>query len=299
MGNYYTNSQYNAMNQDNRQMAAIGLPMSGELEDIRDALATGAIGIQSNAWDVDSLALGGGAFSLNTSGNAGLNFAYFGGRFFNGMTMVSVAAGSVALAASATNYVELDRSGAVYTQTTGWTSGRMPLYQVTTSSTAIIAATSYKPLLSLLGPASVTGTMLSSAAALRSKEQTVALSTITFVAPPVFAPCTGKLTAANLVAASAVATSDANNWTASITNLGAAGVGTQQLLSPSAANSTKATGGSAIVADVPRALTLTTLITGNELNVNLNDVLVVTYTATGTPTAVPQLTLKMDFTFTA
>jgi hypothetical protein len=49
---------------------------------------------------------------------------------------------------------------------------------------------------------------------------------------------------------------------------------------------------------VPRVLTLTTVVTGTELNVNDGDVLVVTFTATGTPPPLSGCSVRLKFTFT-
>src|SRR6202161_1185697 len=67
------------------------------IADILTAMSATEVGILSNAYDVDSLALGGGAFSVNANTIAGLTFGYYQGSFYNGASggIVQVAAGTV------------------------------------------------------------------------------------------------------------------------------------------------------------------------------------------------------------
>jgi hypothetical protein len=70
--------------------------------------------------------------------HSGLNFYYKGGKVRNDSSVCSTPDGQVTLADNATNYVELDpTTGQVSRNTSGFTSGRIPLYQVTTASGAI------------------------------------------------------------------------------------------------------------------------------------------------------------------
>lgn len=91
---------------------------------------------------------------------------------------------------------------------------------------------------------------------------------------------TGKVTSIKLVSLSGLATNDSNYITPTVTNLGAAGSGTAALLAVSDANTTKATGGSALTANVARSWTLTS--TAADLNVTEGDLLRIRATATGT-----------------
>lgn len=68
-------------------------------------------------------------------------------------------------------------------------------------------------------------------------------------------PCAGKLSAAMFSSLAALATNDTNYITFSLVNLGQAGAGTNDLLAASDANTTKATGGTAISANTRRNLT--------------------------------------------
>jgi hypothetical protein len=75
---------------------------------------------------------------------AGLTWGYFGGTVSISGTPTQIANGTVTLAASATNYVEVDpATGAVSVNQTGFTSGRMALYQVVTGASTV---TSYADL---------------------------------------------------------------------------------------------------------------------------------------------------------
>lgn len=94
------------------------------------------------------------------------------------------------------------------------------------------------------------------------------------------APCTGTVTNAKFWGTSTLAANDTNYVTFTLTNIGQAGSGTTVMLAATDANTTKATGGSAVTADVPRNLTLTS--TGANLAVNSGDLIRLTLTQTGT-----------------
>lgn len=72
----------------------------------------------------------------------------------------------------------------------------------------------------------------------------------------VIAPAAGTLTSAVFSGTDALATSDTNFITFSITNLGQAGAGTATMLAATDANTTKATGGTALSANTVRSLAL-------------------------------------------
>jgi hypothetical protein len=82
---------------------------------------------------------------------------------------------------------------------------------------------------------------------------------------------TGKITSVGLSSLSGLATDNTNYLTFSVTNLGQANAGTAALLAATDANTTKTTGGSALTANVTRALTLTS--TAADLNVTEGDLL--------------------------
>ena len=263
-------------------------------QDILTEIAGGTVGCTSLGSDIDSLCLGGGSFSYDPDASAaagGLSFVYGPGQIRAAATVINTAGATLTLAGSATNYVEVSAAGVVSSNLVGFTAGRYALYTVVTASAAILTVTNAKTLISWTPPASVTGALLSTTAASRSAH--VPVGTLTTTATYLtIAPCTGTVTAASLVSPLAVAASDANYWTVSAVNLGAAGAGSQALLTATAANTTKATGGHALAVNVPQALTLT-----GTLNVNDGDVLAVTFAATGAPTPLTGAIARLKFTF--
>ena len=93
----------------------------------------------------------------------------------------------------------------------------------------------------------------------------------------VFAPKTGKVAGVVFSSLADLATDDTNYITFSITNLGQAGSGSTAILA--AANTTMATGGSAIAANTKRTLTLSS--TAADLAVTEGDRLLVRFSVTG------------------
>lgn len=94
------------------------------------------------------------------------------------------------------------------------------------------------------------------------------------------APITGNIRSVIFAGTDALAASDSNYITWTITNLGQAGAGTATVLAAADSNTTKSTGGSAIAADTKRALT----VNGTAANVlaTAGDRLKITATVTGT-----------------
>ena len=90
----------------------------------------------------------------------------------------------------------------------------------------------------------------------------------------------GVLSAVEFSGVDALAASNTNYITFSITNLGQAGAGTAAMLAATDANTTKATGGTALSANTRRSLTLTG--TANDLIVVAGDRLRIRAAATGT-----------------
>jgi len=68
----------------------------------------------------------------------GLVYGYRGGVAFNGTAYIRVAAGTVTLTPSATNYVERDTAGAVSVNTVGFSATRLPMAKVTTDAGGIV-----------------------------------------------------------------------------------------------------------------------------------------------------------------
>lgn len=96
----------------------------------------------------------------------------------------------------------------------------------------------------------------------------------------VFAPKTGKLTAAVFSSLAALAAHDTNYVTFSITNLGQGGAGSAAMLAATDANTTKITGGTALTANAKRSLTLSS--TAADLATVEGDRLLIRFTASGT-----------------
>lgn len=89
-------------------------------------------------------ASGGSApWSQNTATTTGLTYGYFGGEVVNSSgALTRIANGTIALANNATNYVERNEVGTVFTNTTGFTAAsgtlsRIPMAKVVTASGAI------------------------------------------------------------------------------------------------------------------------------------------------------------------
>ena len=96
----------------------------------------------------------------------------------------------------------------------------------------------------------------------------------------VIAPETGTLASADFSCVDALAASDTNYLTFSITNLGQAGAGSTAMLAATDANTTKSTGGAAASANTLRSLTVHG--TAANLNVTTGDRLRIRAAATGT-----------------
>lgn len=96
----------------------------------------------------------------------------------------------------------------------------------------------------------------------------------------VIAPETGTITSIDFSGVDALAADDTNYITFSMTNLGQLGAGSTAILAATDANTTKATGGTALAANTKRSLTLTG--TAADLNVTQGDRLRIRAAATGT-----------------
>jgi hypothetical protein len=298
-------AQRNALNNLSPRVIAAGLQLGTLIDQIITSLSQGNLGISADALDVDSLAKGGGALSYDPDNSAGLpdaastvglTSAWKAGRFHNGLVDVTVVAGSILLTASNTNYVELDRAATVSSNTSGFTSGRMPLWTIVTGVNSITSVTSSKALLTLIGTAGVVGAMLSTAAKTKSIEIPLgtlsATGTFRIIAPAAAATVT-KVT---LTVGTTITTNDTDYWALGLVNKGPAGSGTTALVdATAAANTTKATGGSGITAEVKRNATLSS--TPADLNTASEDVLVFTATKNGSAANLVAATLKVDFTF--
>lgn len=87
---------------------------------------------------------------------AGLTWGYYGGSILAGGAPLAVANGTVTLTASATNYIEANPAdGAVSHNTSGFTFGRVPLYQVVTDPASVSSYTDVRN--GLIGFAAILG----------------------------------------------------------------------------------------------------------------------------------------------
>jgi hypothetical protein len=83
---------------------------------------------------------GGGSFARDPDTTTALTWGYLGGMLFVDGVWTTVAAGTVTLTISTTNYVERTRAGVVSTNTTGFTAGRLPLYTVVTDAGSTVSS---------------------------------------------------------------------------------------------------------------------------------------------------------------
>jgi hypothetical protein len=72
-------------------------------------------------------------FGRNYLTTTSLTWGYLGGMMTIDGVLTRIANGTVTLTNSATNYVEATRAGVASANTTGFTAGRIPLYEVTVS----------------------------------------------------------------------------------------------------------------------------------------------------------------------
>jgi hypothetical protein len=84
------------------------------------------------------------AFGRRQSTSSGLTFAYYGATINVDGVSSQVANGSLSLSASTTNYVEATRAGVVSSNATGFTPGRIPLYQVVTGAATVTSYTDWR-----------------------------------------------------------------------------------------------------------------------------------------------------------
>lgn len=88
-------------------------------------------------------------FANDTGTTTGLTYGYQAGIIRSGVTVTSVVAGTVALTASVTNYIEVDGSGTVSVNSTSFTAGRYPMATAVTNGSGITALTDKRGLISV------------------------------------------------------------------------------------------------------------------------------------------------------
>lgn len=263
--------------------------LSVELDAIWDRLSNANTGILSLTRDVDALALGGGSISWDEDTTAGLTWGFTSGRINFAGSVVAIAAGTLALFPSTTNYVEASNLGMVSKNATGFTAGRAPLFTVVTSDTAIVSVQQAKVLQTVLQPGGIPGALLSTAAATRSMQ--LHLGTISATTSKLLL-CPGAaatFAGAVLVVSTGVTASDSNYWTFGLTHAST----DNPMLATTAGNTTQATGGAALVAETAR--TLTVHPTAGNLTCAVNETLELTLTKSGTAADLVGVVLRLDF----
>jgi len=83
-------------------------------------------------------------FGRRQSTTSGLTWGYYGGTISVDGVLTQIANGTLALTASLTNYVETTRAGVVSKNTTGFTAGSIPLYQIVAGASTITSYTDYR-----------------------------------------------------------------------------------------------------------------------------------------------------------
>jgi hypothetical protein len=127
--------------------------MSNSASPIHDALVQSQASKEvtvNAALDAMSPAL---LFGRRQSSSSGLTWGYYGGTINVAGVLTAIANGTVALTASATNYVESNGAGSVTANTSGFTAGRIPLYTVVTGSASVSSYTDHRISIPLPGVA--------------------------------------------------------------------------------------------------------------------------------------------------
>lgn len=84
------------------------------------------------------------SFGRRQSTSSGLTWGYYGATISVDGVLTQIANGTLALSASTTNYVEATRAGVVSKNTTGFTTGSIPLYQIVTGVSTVTSYTDYR-----------------------------------------------------------------------------------------------------------------------------------------------------------
>jgi len=84
------------------------------------------------------------AFGRRASTSSGLTWGFYGGTVLVDGVITQIANGTVALTASATNFVERTRAGVVSANTSAFTPGRIPLYTAVTGASTVTSYTDHR-----------------------------------------------------------------------------------------------------------------------------------------------------------
>ena len=94
---------------------------------------------------LDTFGGGFAQFGNNTNTTGGLTYGYYGGRIYSNGLNIAIANGTIGLTASATNYVQRTAAGIVSVNTTGYTTGLIPMATVVTGTASITTVTDTRP----------------------------------------------------------------------------------------------------------------------------------------------------------
>lgn len=84
-------------------------------------------------------------YGRRQSTSSGLTWGYYGGNMLINGVLTQIANGTLSLTASTTNYVQaLPASGAVSSNTTGFTAGSIPLYTIITGASTVTSYTDHR-----------------------------------------------------------------------------------------------------------------------------------------------------------
>lgn len=83
-------------------------------------------------------------FGRRQSTTSGLTWGYYGGTVMIDAALTQIANGTIALTASATNYIEATRAGVISKNTSGWTPGQIPQYTVVTGASTVTSYTDWR-----------------------------------------------------------------------------------------------------------------------------------------------------------
>ena len=86
-------------------------------------------------------------FGRRGPSTAALKWGYYGGRMIVGGVATAIPNGTVALAANATNYFEVDPAGLASVNSVGFTAGRTPLYSIVTGASGVVSYQDFRSFL--------------------------------------------------------------------------------------------------------------------------------------------------------